>query len=137
MARSKAALVVTEMDRQVLESMAHRARTAPQLARRARIVLACATGLDNTRINATDRARVEHMKTGTASVQNLREAVLMLFRIVRWVRPRRHPGAESISFRGHAGRELFGPVERHSDLIRRTGRLQHQEVLAIGHHGKT
>ena len=30
MARPKAALVVTEMDRQVLESMAHRARTAPQ-----------------------------------------------------------------------------------------------------------
>ena len=30
--------------------MAHRARTAPQLARRARIVLACATGLDNTTV---------------------------------------------------------------------------------------
>jgi ankyrin repeat protein len=35
------------------------------------------------------------------------------------------------------GRELFGPVERHLDLKRRTGRLQHQELLAIGHHGKT
>ena len=50
MARPKAALVVTEMDRQVLDSMAHRARTAPQLARRARIVLACATGLNNTTV---------------------------------------------------------------------------------------
>ena len=30
--------------------MAHRARTAPQLARRARIVLACAAGLDNTTV---------------------------------------------------------------------------------------
>ena len=50
MARPKAALVVTKVDRQVLDSMAHRARTAPQLARRARIVLACATGRDNTTV---------------------------------------------------------------------------------------
>jgi transposase len=48
MARPKPALIVTEMERQALESMAHRSRTAPQLARRARIVLACANGLDNT-----------------------------------------------------------------------------------------
>ena len=38
MARPKAALVVTKVDRQVLDSMAQRARTAPQLVRRARIV---------------------------------------------------------------------------------------------------
>ena len=50
MARPKAALVVTKVDRRVLDSMAHRARTAPQLARRARIVLACATGRDNTTV---------------------------------------------------------------------------------------
>ena len=50
MARPKAALVVTEEQRQTLNSMAHRARTAPQLARRARIVLTCATGLDNTTV---------------------------------------------------------------------------------------
>ena len=50
MARPKAVLVVTKVDRRVLDSMAHRARTAPQLARRARIVLACATGLDNTTV---------------------------------------------------------------------------------------
>ena len=50
MARPKAALVVTKVDRQVLDSMAHRARTAPHLARRARIVLACATGRDNTTV---------------------------------------------------------------------------------------
>ena len=50
MARPKTALVVTKVDRRVLDSMAHRARTAPQLARRARIVLACATGLDNTTV---------------------------------------------------------------------------------------
>src|SRR5215831_19512704 len=50
MARPKAVLVVTQEQRQTLDSMAHRARTAPQLARRARIVLACATGLDNTTV---------------------------------------------------------------------------------------
>ena len=58
-------------------------------------------------------------------------------RVVRWGTAKAPSGAESISFRGHAGRELFGPVERHLDLKRRTVRLQHQEVLAIGHHGKT
>ena len=50
MARPKAAVVVTKVARQELDSMAHRARTAPQLVRRARIVLACATGLDNTTV---------------------------------------------------------------------------------------
>ena len=49
MARPKAVLVITELERQGLESMAHRSRTAPQLARRARIVLACG-GLDNTTV---------------------------------------------------------------------------------------
>src|SRR5262247_3294137 len=48
MALSMTDLVTTEMERQALGAMAHRARTAPLLARRARIVLACATGLDNT-----------------------------------------------------------------------------------------
>ncbi len=50
MARPKPELVITDMERQALASMAHRARTAPLLARRARIVLACATGLDNTTV---------------------------------------------------------------------------------------
>jgi len=50
MARPKPALIVTDMERQALESMAHRSRTTPQLARRARIVLACASGLDNTTV---------------------------------------------------------------------------------------
>lgn len=50
MARPKAALVITESERQGLESMAHRSRTAPQLARRARIVLACGSGVDNTTV---------------------------------------------------------------------------------------
>jgi hypothetical protein len=46
--RPKVALIVTDDERVQLESLAHRSRTAPQLARRARILLACADGLDNT-----------------------------------------------------------------------------------------
>src|SRR5215469_16299338 len=39
--RPKAALHLTAEDRERLESLAHRSRTAPPLARRARILLAC------------------------------------------------------------------------------------------------
>jgi transposase len=45
--RPKTPLVVSAEERETLESLAHRSRTAPQLARRARIVLACADGFDN------------------------------------------------------------------------------------------
>jgi transposase len=46
--RPKSPLTLTPDERQQLESLAHRARSAPSLARRARIVLACAEGHDNT-----------------------------------------------------------------------------------------
>ena len=46
--RPKVPLVLTADERRQLEALAHRARTAPHLARRARIVLACAEGRDNT-----------------------------------------------------------------------------------------
>ena len=42
--RPKVPLVLTTPEQQALDSLAHRARTAPQVARRARIVLACARG---------------------------------------------------------------------------------------------
>ena len=45
--RAKVALTLTEDERVRLESLAHRSRTAPHVARRARIVLACASGRDN------------------------------------------------------------------------------------------
>ncbi len=45
--RRKADLVLSEMERENLESMARRARSAPQLARRARIILKCAERVDN------------------------------------------------------------------------------------------
>ena len=41
------ALILTDDERVQLDSLAHRSRTAPHLARRARIILACAEGLDN------------------------------------------------------------------------------------------
>jgi transposase len=48
--RPKAALVLTAQEQRELESFAHRSRSAPVLARRARLVLACAEGHDNTTV---------------------------------------------------------------------------------------
>lgn len=45
--RPKQSLVLTEEEQERLKSMAHRARHQPALARRARVVSACAEGLDN------------------------------------------------------------------------------------------
>ena len=45
--RPKQALILTDDERDRLQSLAHRARSQPALARRARVVLACAQGLDN------------------------------------------------------------------------------------------
>src|SRR6202521_645325 len=45
--RPKPPLTIAEEERERLESLAHRARSQPLLARRARVVLACAEGLDN------------------------------------------------------------------------------------------
>jgi transposase len=45
--RPKVALILTDDERVQLDSLAHRSRTAPHLARRARIILACAAGSDN------------------------------------------------------------------------------------------
>lgn len=46
--RPKAALMLTAAERDQLVSMAHRSRSAPSLARRARLILACASGRSNT-----------------------------------------------------------------------------------------
>ena len=40
-------MILTAVERDRLQSLAHRARSQPALARRARVVLACAEGLDN------------------------------------------------------------------------------------------
>jgi transposase len=46
--RPKQSLTLTEEERTRLESLAHRARSQPLLARRARVILTCAQGMDNT-----------------------------------------------------------------------------------------
>ena len=48
--RPPATVTLTDDERQHLTSLAHRARSAPQLARRARIILACADGRPTTGI---------------------------------------------------------------------------------------
>jgi transposase len=45
--RPKQPLVLTEEEQERVEALTHRARSQPVLARRARVVLACAEGLDN------------------------------------------------------------------------------------------
>jgi transposase len=45
--RPKKALILTEEERERLQSLAHRARSQALLARRARVVLGCGEGLDN------------------------------------------------------------------------------------------
>src|SRR5262245_56493983 len=45
--RPKQPLILTEEERDRLQSLAHRSRSQPLVARRARVVLACAEGLDN------------------------------------------------------------------------------------------
>jgi transposase len=58
--RPKVALILTADERQRLESLAHRSRSAPALARRARIILACADGTDSKVV-----ARRLHVTPGT------------------------------------------------------------------------
>ena len=45
--RPKVTLILTEDERRQLDSLAHRSRSVPHVARRARIILACAEGADN------------------------------------------------------------------------------------------
>ena len=61
--RPKAPLTLTDAERRELESLAHRARSAPAIARRARVVLACAAGTPNTVV--ARRARLAPATVGT------------------------------------------------------------------------
>jgi transposase len=54
--RPKQALILTQEERDRLQSLAHRARSQPLLARRARVVLACAEGVDNKTVARKMRA---------------------------------------------------------------------------------
>ena len=76
MGRPKVALILTDDERRRLESLAHRSRSAPVLARRARIILACAEGTDSkvvarhVRVTPGHRVQVaraiHHRPTGRA-----------------------------------------------------------------------
>jgi transposase len=57
--RPKQALILSEEERDRLQSLAHRARSQPHLARRARVLLACGEGLDNQTV-----ARKVHASLG-------------------------------------------------------------------------
>ena len=58
--RPKLAVILTAEERQRLESLAHRSRSAPLMARRARIIVACAEGTDSKVV-----ARRLHVTPGT------------------------------------------------------------------------
>jgi transposase len=60
--RPKVALILTDDERQRLASLAHRSRSAPAVARRARIILACAEGTDSNVV-----ARRLHVTPATVS----------------------------------------------------------------------
>jgi transposase len=58
--RPKVAVILTDDERRRLDSLAHRSRSAPAIARRARIILACADGTDSQVV-----ARRLHVTPGT------------------------------------------------------------------------
>ncbi len=63
MARPLAGLVLTDDERQTLKTWASRPKSTQRLAQRARIVLACAEGLDNKRV--ASKLRVCSATVGT------------------------------------------------------------------------
>jgi transposase len=60
--RPKQALALSEEEQTRLQSLAHRARNQPALARRARVVLACAEGMDNRSV--ADKLRCSRATVG-------------------------------------------------------------------------
>ena len=85
--RPKVALILTAEERQRLESFAHRSRSAAALARRARIILACAEGTDGEVV-----ARRLHVTPGTVCKWR---GQFIVDRLDEYGRPR--PGAGSIT----------------------------------------
>jgi transposase len=90
--RPKAPLVVTDVERRELESLARRARSAPVVARRARVVLACATGADNRRV--AQRLRLARTTVGVWRQRFVTRGVAGLFDEPRPGAPRRITDAQ-------------------------------------------
>jgi transposase len=85
--RPKVALILTDDERVQLNSLAHRSRTAPHLARRARIILACAEGHDNKVV--AKRLRVSPVTVCKWRGQFIREPLAGLYDEPRPGAPRR------------------------------------------------
>ena len=71
--RPTVAVVLSDAERKHLESLARRSRTAPQLARRARIVLGCAAGQNNKTV--ARRLRLSPATVGKWRVRFARDRV--------------------------------------------------------------
>ena len=71
--RPTVAIVLTDAERKHLESLARRSRTSPQLARRARVVLACAAGHNNQTV--ARRLRLSPATVGKWRVRFARDRV--------------------------------------------------------------
>lgn len=85
--RPTAALVVTDAEQRELTSLAHRSRSAPQMARRARIILACAAGHPNQTV--ARRLRVHPATVGKWRQRFVEARVAGLFDEPRPGAPRR------------------------------------------------
>jgi transposase len=75
--RPKAPLVLSEVEERELKSLARRARSAPALAQRAKIVLTCAQGLDNKTV--ATKVRVSPATVGRWRKRFIRDRVAGLF----------------------------------------------------------
>ncbi len=90
--RPKAALVLTTDERRELESLAHRSRSAPAIARRARIVLACAEGRENKTV--ARRLRMSPVTVCKWRARFVADRVAGLFDEPRVGAPRQIPDAK-------------------------------------------
>jgi hypothetical protein len=73
--RPKRPLKLTEEERTRLESLAQRARSQALLARRARVVLACAEGLDNKAVAKRLRCSLGPLSEGVTPASRRRNPI--------------------------------------------------------------
>lgn len=90
--RPKAELKLSAEERAALDSLAHRSRSAPALARRARIVLACAEGDDNATV--AQRLRLNPVTVGKWRSRFVKERIEGLYDEPRPGAPRTISDAE-------------------------------------------
>src|SRR6516162_4084109 len=116
--RPKQALILTDEERDRLQSLAHRARSQSLLARRARVVLACAEGLDNKTV-------ARKMRVALGMVGKWRARFLQARLEGLYDEPR--PSAPQ-------GKRCRGRAGRHSDLGKHAPR---RNALEHARHGQS